>query len=581
MLSVLQKRFALTRKGAQDFLKGVFFTSLLNVSLMLPAVLLVLFLDAYLPRIFDDSVMITRGLWYYILIGIGFMLLMFVIAILQYRSTFITVYEESANRRISLAEKLRKFPLAFFGEKNLSDLTSTIMADSTELEHTFSHAVPQVFASIFSILFVAVGLFFYNWQLSLALFWVVPIAGAIIIFSKKKQHREFQTGYMIKRMVTEQIQEGLETIQEIKSYTQEERYAHELNKTLDDYEKQLVRGELLVGGLVNTAQSFLKLGLASVIIVGANLITEGAIGLLTYLVFLMVASRIYAPVSDVFNSLAALFYLDVRINRMNEMEALPIQQGSTEFNPTNFDIVFDNVDFSYEEGKQVLQKVSFTAKQGEITALVGPSGGGKSTTAKLAARFWDTNQGMIYLGGQNISKIDPETLLKYYAVVFQDVVLFNTSVIENIRIGKRNATDEEVMRVAKLAQCDEFVSKMPEGYETTIGENGETLSGGERQRISIARALLKDAPIILLDEATASLDVENETKIQSAISELVRNKTVLIIAHRMRTIANADKIVVLKDGSLAEEGTHDELLSQNGSYSNMWRLQQESLGWSI
>ncbi len=581
MLKTIQKRFALSRKGAKDFIKGTLFTTLLNMALMLSAVFMFLFLDDYLHRVFDKSATITNGLWYYILLGIVFMLLMFAIAIFQYRSTFTTVYEESANRRISLAEKLRKLPLAFFGEKNLSDLTSTIMEDSTDLEHTFSHAVPQLFASVISIFLIAIGLFFYNWQLSLALFWVVPVAAAIIVLSKRIQLKEFLSGYRIKRKVSEQIQEGLETIQEIKSYNQEATYLHELNKTIDDYEKQLIRGELFVGGFVNTSQSFLKLGLVSVIIVGANLISSGSIDIFTYLIFLIVASRIYAPVSEVFNNLAALFYLDVRINRMNEMEALPIQQGNTEFNPENFDIVFDNVGFSYQEGKQVIQNVSFTAKQGEITALVGPSGGGKSTSAKLAARFWDIDKGRILLGGYDIREIEPETLLKNYAVVFQDVVLFNASIMDNIRIGKRDASDEEVMRAAKLAQCDEFVRKMPEGYKTIIGENGETLSGGERQRISIARALLKDAPIVLLDEATAALDVENETKIQTAISELVRNKTVLIIAHRMRTVAKADKIVVLEEGALAEEGTHDELLSQNGPYAKMWRLQQESLGWTI
>ena len=581
MLKVIQKRFALSRKGAKDFIKGVFFTTLLNIALMLPAVFIFSFLEGYLHNVFELSDAVHKGFGYYVLLGLGFMLLMFIIAIFQYRSTFTTVYDESANRRVSLAEKLRLLPLAFFGEKNLSDLTSTIMEDSTDLEHTFSHAVPQLFASITGVSLIAVGLFAYNWQLSLALFWVVPVAAAIIILSKKVQRKEFHTGYLIKRQVSEQIQEGLETVQETKSYNREEAYLRDLNKTIDSYERQLIKGELMVGGLVNSSQSILKLGLVSVIITGASMISAGSISLLTYLVFLMVASRIYAPVSEVFNNLAALFYLDVRINRMNEMASLPIQQGSKEFNPKNFDIVFEDVDFSYEKGKQVIHNVSFTAKQGEITALVGPSGGGKSTTAKLAARFWDADKGRILLGGYDISEIEPETLLKNYSVVFQDVVLFNTSVMDNIRIGKRESTDEEVIHAAKLAQCDEFVSKMPNGYKTIIGENGETLSGGERQRISIARALLKDAPIVLLDEATASLDVENETKIQTAISELVRNKTVLIIAHRMRTVAKADKIVVLKDGTLAEEGTHDELLPINGAYAKMWALQRESLEWSI
>jgi ATP-binding cassette subfamily B protein IrtB len=569
MTTILQKRLALSHKGANDFIKGVLWTTLLDIALMLPAVFIFLFLEEYLRPVLGLSDETTNDLWYYILIGIGFMLIMYVIAIFQYKSTFISVYDESANRRISLAEKLRKLPLAFFGEKNLSDLTSTIMEDSTELEHTFSHAVPQLFASILSLGLIAIGMFFYNWQLSLALFWVVPLATAILLIAKKMLDKENKSLYLKKRDVSEQIQEGLETIQEIKSYNQEAAYIAGLNNKVDVYEKQLIRGELLAGGLVNSAQSFLKLGLVSVIIAGAHLLTAGSLDLFVYLIFLMIASRIYNPVSEVFNNLAALFYLDVRIKRMNEMEALPVQQGKTKFKPDNYNITFDKVDFSYEQGKQVLQNVSFTAKQGEITALVGPSGGGKSTSAKLAARFWDIDKGRILLDGINIKEIEPEVLLKHYSVVFQDVVLFNASIMDNIRIGKRNATDKEVMHVAKLARCDEFVKKMPNGYNTIIGENGETLSGGERQRISIARALLKDAPIVLLDEATASLDVENETKIQSAISELVREKTVLIIAHRMRTVANADKIVVLANGTVAETGSPEVLKMQNGIFAKM------------
>jgi ATP-binding cassette, subfamily B, bacterial IrtB/YbtQ len=581
MLNIIRKRFALSRKGARDFVTGTLWTTVQNISLMLPAVYMFSFLDDYLSIVFGSSAKTGNGYWYYVLLGIGFMLIMFMIAVFQYRSTFTTVYEESANRRISLAEKLRRLPLAFFGEKNLSDLTSTIMEDCTDLEHTFSHAVPQLFASVLGVLLMAIGLFLYNWQLSLALFWVVPFAATIILISKKIQRKEFFTGYQIKREVSEHIQEGLETIQEIKSYQQEASYLKTVHATIDRYEKQLVKGELFVGGLVNSSQSLLKLGLVSVIIVGANLIFSGSINLFTYLVFLLVASRIYAPMGEVFNNLAALFFLDVRISRMNEMEALPIQQGSTVFEPEHYTIEFEHVSFSYEEGKQVIQDVSFTAKQGEITALVGPSGGGKSTCAKLSARFWDCDKGTIRLGGYDISKIDPETLLEQYSVVFQDVVLFNSTVLDNIRIGRRDATDEEVFQAAKLAQCDEFVRNMPQGYHTVIGENGETLSGGERQRISIARALLKDAPIVLLDEATASLDVENETKIQTAISSLIHDKTVLIIAHRMRTIAKADRIVVLEGGTLVEQGSHEKLLAKKGAYARMWKLQQESTGWKI
>ena len=569
MIEVIKRRFALSTKGAKDFCKGVFFTTLLDIVLMLPAVFVFLFLEEYLRPVFQPSASVTHGILYYSILGIVFMIVMYIFAVLQYRSTYTTVYDESANRRISLAEKLRKLPLAFFGEKNLSDLTATIMDDCTDLEHTFSHAVPQLFASIISILFITVGMAFYNWQLTIALFWVVPLAAAILLFSKKEIQKSNESNYLNKRMVTEHIQEGLDTIQEIKSYNQERDYLEKLDASIDTYEKVLTRNELVLGMLVNGSQSVLKLGLASVIIVGANLLASGTVDLFTYLIFMVIGSRVYAPVSEVMNNIAALFYLDVRINRMNEMEALPVQNGTTDCTPQGYDIEFRQVDFAYEQGKQILNNLSFIARQGEKTALVGPSGSGKSTAARLAARFWDIQSGKITLGGQDISRIDPETLLKNYSVVFQDVVLFNASIMDNIRIGKRDATDEEVRRVARLAQCDEFVTKMPQGYQTIIGENGETLSGGERQRISIARALLKDAPIVLLDEATASLDVENETKIQAGISELVRNKTVLIIAHRMRTVANADKIVVLENGSVAEMGTPEELKKKNGIFARM------------
>lgn len=569
MIEVIKRRFALSTKGAKDFCKGVFFTTLLDVVLMLPAVFVFLFLEDYLRPVFNPSASVTHGIVYYSLLGVAFMIIMYIVATLQYRSTYTTVYDESANRRISLAEKLRKLPLAFFGEKNLSDLTATIMDDCTDLEHTFSHAVPQLFASIISLLLITVGMAFYNWQLTIALFWVVPLATALLLFSKKQIRKSNEGNYLNKRMVTEHIQEGLDTIQEIKSYNQESDYLDKLDASINTYEKVLTRNELVLGMLVNGSQSVLKLGLASVIIVGAGLLAAGTIDLFTYLIFMVIGSRVYAPVSEVMNNIAALFYLDVRISRMNEMEALPVQHGTTDFTPQGYDIEFQQVDFSYEQGKQILRNLSFTARQGEKTALVGPSGSGKSTAARLVARFWDIQSGKITLGGQDISRIDPETLLKNYSVVFQEVVLFNASIMDNIRIGKRDATDEEVRRVARLAQCDEFVNRMPQGYETIIGENGETLSGGERQRISIARALLKDAPIVLLDEATASLDVENETKIQAGISELVRNKTVLIIAHRMRTVANADKIVVLENGSVAETGTPEELKKKNGIFARM------------
>ena len=572
MMKYFQNRFALSEKGANDLLRGIVFSTLLNLALMLPPTYLFLFLMEYIST---HPQLQRHTLWFYLLVAAVLAAVMFFVARWQYDSTYTTVYNESAKRRISIAEKLRQLPLAFFGERNLSDLTSTVMEDCTELEHTFSHAVPQLFASIISILIIAVSLFCYDWRLAAALFYVVPLALATLLLSRHLLNKVFARHYLTKRGITEQIQEGLECVQEIKSYSGEQAYCSSFDQRLKRYEQALVRSELIVGTFPNLSVVLLKLGMPTVILVGAWLLQRGDVSPFVYLAFLIVSAMVYNPIQEVCNNLVLLSYLDVRINRTKEIETMPAQQGSKDVALTHYDIEFRNVSFAYEADKQVLHHVSFTARQGEVTALVGPSGGGKSTTAKLAARFWDINDGEILLGGHDIAAIDPETLLKNYAIVFQDVLLFNASIADNIRIGKRNATDEEVHRAAQLAQCDDFIHRMPQGYDTIIGENGETLSGGERQRISIARALLKNAPIILLDEATASLDAENETKIQAGISELVRDKTVIIIAHRMRTVRNADKIVVLSGGTVSEQGTPDELMAANGEFARMVKLQQD------
>jgi len=572
MMKYFQNRFALSEKGANDLLRGIVFSTLLNLALMLPPTYLFLFLMEYIST---HPQLQRHTLWFYLLVAAVLAAVMFFVARWQYDSTYTTVYNESAKRRISIAEKLRQLPLAFFGERNLSDLTSTVMEDCTELEHTFSHAVPQLFASIISILIIAVSLFCYDWRLAAALFYVVPLALATLLLSRHLLNKVFARHYLTKRGITEQIQEGLECVQEIKSYSGEQAYCSSFDQRLKRYEQALVRSELIVGTFPNLSVVLLKLGMPTVILVGAWLLQRGDVSPFVYLAFLIVSAMVYNPIQEVCNNLVLLSYLDVRINRTKEIETMPAQQGCKDVALTHYDIEFRNVSFAYEADKQVLHHVSFTARQGEVTALVGPSGGGKSTTAKLAARFWDINDGEILLGGHDIAAIDPETLLKNYAIVFQDVLLFNASIADNIRIGKRNATDEEVHRAAQLAQCDDFIHRMPQGYDTIIGENGETLSGGERQRISIARALLKNAPIILLDEATASLDAENETKIQAGISELVRDKTVIIIAHRMRTVRNADKIVVLSGGTVSEQGTPDELMAANGEFARMVKLQQD------
>ena len=573
MIKYFQNRFALSEKGAKDLRRGIAFSTLLNLALMLPPSYLFLFLMEYLEA---DSRIGQHTLWFYVLLAVVLMCVMFFISRWQYDSTYTTIYNESAQRRIGLAEKLRRLPLAFFGERNLSDLTSTIMEDCTSLEQIFSHAVPQLFASVLSMLIIAVSLFFYDWRLAAALFWVVPLALATLLLARRMMDRSFKQNYRVKRSVTELVQEGLECIQEIKSYNGEAEYNRSFDNRLKAYEKELVNGELVAGSFVNLSAMLLKLGMPTVIVAGAWMLQYGDVSIFVYLAFLLISAMVYNPIQDVCNNLAILAFLDVRINRMKEMEAMPEQEGSKEVKMDNYDIEFRNVSFAYETEKQVLHNVSFTAKQGEVTALVGPSGGGKSTTAKLAARFWDIDGGKILLGGNDIAHIDPETLLRNYAVVFQDVLLFNASVSDNIRIGKRDATDEEVRRVAQLAQCDDFINRMPNGYDTIIGENGETLSGGERQRISIARALLKDAPVILLDEATASLDAENETKIQAGISELIQGKTVIIIAHRMRTVRNADHIVVLGGGTVIEQGAPEDLMAKGGEFARMVKLQQEN-----
>ena len=573
MYNWIKNRFVLSDEGTKTFIKGVFWTTWHYLSLMLPLSFVFLFLKEFMAKMQDPSAE-PHNFWIYIAIAVIIYLVMYFIYALSYDSTYESVYSECKKRRITLAEKLRKLPLAFFGKKDLSDLTSTIMNDVNALEMIFSHAVPEIFAVAAMLVICAVALIIYNPLMAAALLWVAPFAGLLIYLSRKLQFKNFKHTYNAARVITEDIQESLENIQEIKSYCEEESVCKALDDHSKFYEHSQIKGEFMSGVILNGAQIFLKLGLASVLIFGSILLAQDKLSVFDYLVYIVCASTIYSPIYLVLNNMTELFFLDVRLKRFKEMDDMEVQRGSTKFEPADYDIEFKNVDFYYNEEKQVLKKASFTAKQGEITALVGPSGSGKTTAAKLAARFWDIQGGTITLGGQDISRIDPETLLKNFSIVFQDVVLFNTSIRDNIRIGKRDATDEEIQRAAKLANCDDFVQKLPQGYDTVIGENGDTLSGGERQRISIARAILKDAPIVLLDEATASLDVENESKIQQSISELVKNKTVIIIAHRMRTIANADKVVVLQNGQVVETGSPAELKAKGGLFGKMLKFQE-------
>lgn len=573
-MTTLQRRFALSAMGARDLKRGILYSTLLNLAFILPSIFVFIFFTDFLRPAFGRGE--ARYGWeLYLSLAVAFSLVTALIAYMQYTSTFMAVYRESADRRIRVAEKLRRLPLAFFGRHDLSDLTSTIMADNTELEHTFSHAVPQLFASLISVVLIILSLCFYDWRLSVALLAPLPLAVLIHLGTRRLLRGRFQENYRLKRQVTEDIQQGLENICEIKAYSGEEAYLEALDHSLHVLEGEMIRDELLASACMHSSVILLRLGLAFVAILGASLLQAGELDLVAYLVFLVFGSSVYIPIEEVLNYSILLSYLDVRISRMRQIDEMPTQTGKTEVSVRRYDITFDHVTFAYQEGQEVLHDISFTARQGQVTALVGASGGGKSTIAKLAARFWDIDVGRITLGGRDISQIDPEALLAHYAIVFQDVVLFNASVMDNIRIGRSGATDEEVRQAARLARCEEFISQLPEGYDTLIGENGQKLSGGERQRISIARALLKDAPVILLDEATASLDVENETLLQQGLSELVRDKTVLIIAHRMRTIRRADQVIVLRDGRITESGSPEELLARDGDFAAMVAQQTE------
>lgn len=575
MINALMNKYALSRRGAIDYLKAIAANTVVNLVKMLPVWLLFLLVSDYVNGNTDHN---------YLLYGLGctaILVLMYITNYIQYNCDYLSTYRESATRRISLAERMRKLPLSYFGKKDLSDLTTTIMKDCATIETSFSHYYPELYASLISTTIVAVGIFFYDWRMALASVWVLPIAIIIVAFSGRVQNVFNKKKLLADLDCTEGIQECLETARDLKSCNAENKYLDALNKKIDYAEKRHIISEYMVAVFVVSAQLLLKFGIATTALVGGILLGKGEIAVMTFFMYLLVVSRIYDPMSNSLQNLAAVISCGINIGRMKEIYQTPVQTGKRFFSPKGYDVRFDNVAFSYNEGEQVLKDVSFVAKQGEITALIGPSGGGKSTITKLAARFWDVDEGEISVGGENVSKVDPETLMQQYSIVFQDVTLFNNSVIENIRIGRRGASDEEVLAAAKAANCDEFVSKLPDGYNTMIGENGSMLSGGERQRISIARALLKDAPIVLLDEATASLDVENETQIQKAISKLVKDKTVLIIAHRMRTVAGADKLIVLKDGVVAEQGSPDELYKKNGIYTQMADMQRKSVDWKI
>ncbi len=576
MIKRIQRATACSAEGAVGLIKGVLACAFQNISFMLPVSLLYLLVS----DLMQGGVPAGRAAFY-----IGGCVVRFAVILLatwlQYNNTFFTTYEESGKRRLTLAERLRRLPLSYFGKKDLADLTSTIMADCEVLEKDCSHFVPGLFGSLISTVLIALGLFVFDWRMALAALWVVPVSILIVLLSYKVQDRAQTKNMAAKMACADGIQEYIETVRDLKANNAEESYLTGLTAKIRGVENQAISTELTTAIFVTSAGMVLKLGIASVALAGSVLLLNGSIDVLTLFMFLLVASRLYDPMQGALQNLAAVIAMRTNVGRMNEILEHPIQQGSEELTNKGCDIVFDHVGFAYDGGETVLRDVSFTAKQGEVTALVGPSGGGKTTVSRLAARFWDNQKGTITVGGMKVADTDPEKLMSLYSIVFQDVTLFNNTIMENIRLGRKDATDEEVLAAAHLANCDEFAEKLPEKWNTPIGENGCALSGGERQRISIARAFLKDAPIILLDEATASLDVENETLIQTALSRLIKNKTVLVIAHRMRTVASADHIVVLADGVVAEQGTPDELYRAGGIYRHMVDLQSDSGSWTI
>lgn len=580
MINMLKKKYALSDQGSGDLFRGIVYSVFADISLMLPVILLAVVLNQLFAPLLGTNVR-EAGALFYTVLGIVILAVVFMLHYLQYTAAYIGTYKESARRRIRLAERLRVLPLAFFQQRDLSDLTSTIMGDCASFEHAFSHTVPQFFGAVISTAAVCIGLLAFNWKMGLALLWVAPISFAVVLLSRRWQEKLGKKHIGARLELAEGIQECLETVQDIKACNQEEDYLRRLDARMDAAEKAQIRSELVTASLLTTGQMVLRLGLASVIVVGNSLVVKGETDLFSYILFLIAASRLYDPLSGAMANMAELFAVQLQVNRLKEIENFPEETEAQENRVKGFDITFEHVRFSYEKDKPVLRDVTFTAKQGEVTALVGPSGGGKSTVARLAAGFYTPDGGKILLGGSDISRISSDALMKNISIVFQDVVLFNNTIMENIRVGKKDASDEEVAAAAKAAQCHEFISKLPDGYQTVIGENGSTLSGGECQRLSIARALLKDAPVIVLDEATASLDVDNETEVQNAISRLVQGKTVLLIAHRLRTVEAADRIVVLADGVAAESGTHEELMRENKLYRRLAELQRASADWKL
>lgn len=583
---MLKKIYRLTDEGNRAIIKASLCMCLFNLATLLPVILFALITDEMLNRYFGYTAG-SISLWVYWGIALIVLGAIFLAYKITYRKKYLTSGKEDSILRMKLADKIRRLPLSYLGKRNLSDLTSVIMDDVAVAQNTLAIVATEFIGGLLSGIIALVILFFYDWRLSLCLAACLPIAAAVMALCRVISEGTNKRNKQKKLDISDGLQEYLENIKVLQTSPNMETY----QKTLESKIKRLIPGqilyELLSGITISISYNTMRLGLGLVIIVGSTRLISGQISTVTFLLFLFIAVRIYEPLTKACEMLGELIYSLVSAKRIRDLLDYPEQTGQQDIQLSQqdiqlpqFDVTFDHVSFGYNQ-EDVIHNVSFTAKQGEITAIVGPSGCGKSTLCKLAARFWDVQRGSVYIGGVNVNKIDPEVLYKNYSFVFQDVVLFNDTIYNNIKIGKEDATREEIMAAAKLARCDEFIERLPKRYDTVIGENGKTLSGGERQRLSIARAFLKDAPIILLDESTASIDPENETKIQEAIGKLIENKTVLIIAHKLRSIVDCDKIIVLKEGHLLESGIHEELMEEQGLYHRLYSLQNENIAWTV
>lgn len=568
MFDKIKEKYSLSDAEAILIKKGILFNALSNISKMLPVGICAYVLSQMYSIITNKNHSAELPIAMCLGVSVIVVLLMILLSYVEYTKTFIDIYQESANRRVSISEFLRKLPLSFFAKRDISDLTTVVMTDTSGIEHALAHVIPQCYGTLLSTIVIFLSMLIFNFKMAMSLFWVIPIAFAVVLLSRKLQKSYSEKFKSEKLASSDQIQTTLEMIKEIKSFSLEEKQKKSIKIQLDAFEKKQRESELFSATILASAQMILKLGIATVILVGAYLLLHGEIDLFTYIIFLFSAGLIYDPIHALMNSLTEIFATDVLVKRIDDIKKEHINVEPFSAKTDDMSIKFENVTFGYDD-EDVLQNVTFTVKSGSKTALVGSSGSGKSTVLKLAAGFYKASSGNIFLGGTDISNVDDESLLKYYSVVFQDVLLFDGTIMDNIRLGNKNATDDEVIEAAKLANCDSFVSNLPNGYMTTIGENGKLLSGGEKQRISIARAIIKNAPIVLLDEVTSALDIQNENLIQKAISHITKNKTVIVIAHKLNTTKDCDNILVFDNGRIVEQGTHEKLLEQKGYYKKL------------